>query len=309
MKWQVIPAIVLGLTALPAPAQASAPDVVAAVKRLQSQGAAVKIYQRTSAGWPEDPRVEALPTRECGRRDDAPVVTGLAKLGRGGVVAADVRRKVVTQECPLRFLKEDAAGGDRRAADQVKIASAVHRVRAAGGRLYVSGPAYGGGAGWRALGRASAGAALYGDQIIDPFDVDTLKFLVRTATINRAGPPLHDADNRRTGKTWAYRGTTTFAALFRASKPFRDMLGGRLDPQVGRISFMYGVHTDLSGRPVTVITVWRTDQALRMRGAKSATRYSWDVKAAVPAPAATVGAGRDPYGDDLLDALKLDALK
>ncbi|RSN11588.1 hypothetical protein DMB42_13485 [Nonomuraea sp. WAC 01424] len=303
MRWRATSAIVLGLTALPVPAQAAAVDVVAAVKRLQGQGAAVKVHQRTDAAWPADPRVEALPTRECGRRADAPVVTGVARLGRGGVVAADMKRQVIIQECPLRFLKEDAAGGDRRAADQVKVASAAHRARTVGGRLYVSGPAYGSGAGWRTLGGAPGGAALYGDQIIDPFDVGTLKFLVSTATINRAGSPLYDADGRRVGKTWAYRGTTTFAALFRASKPFRDMLGGRLDPQAGKISFMWGVHTDLTGRPITVITVWRTGEGHRLRGATAATRYSWGVKASIPAPA-TVGPGRDPYSDDLVDAYK-----
>ncbi|WP_203872099.1 hypothetical protein [Planomonospora parontospora] len=297
--------IVLGLTALPAPAQATAVDVVAAVKRLQSQGASVKISQRTGAGWPQDPRVEALPMRGCGRRADAPVVTGLARLGRGGVVAADMKRQVETSECALRFLKEDAANGDQRAADQVKIASAVHRMRTVGGRLYVSGPAYGGGTGWRTLGKAPAGAALYGDQIIDPFDLDTLKFLVRTATINRPGAPQHDADGRRISKSWDYRGETTFAALFRASKPFRDMLGGRLDPQVGKISFMWGVHTDRRGVPVTVITAWRRlGTGYRLQGATAATRYSWDVKASISAPA-TVGTGRDPYSDDLVDAYRI----
>ncbi|GIH99585.1 hypothetical protein [Planobispora takensis] len=50
-------------------------------------------------------------------------------------MAADVKRQVITQPRPLRFLKEDAANGDRRAADQVKIASAVHRMRTLGGRL------------------------------------------------------------------------------------------------------------------------------------------------------------------------------
>src|SRR5262245_16023060 len=109
MRWSVISVIVLGVTTLPAPAQATAADVVGAVERLQSQGAAVKVRQRSDAGWPQDPRVEALPYRECGRRDDAPVVTGLAKLGRGGVVAADMKRQVSTQSCPLRFLREDAA--------------------------------------------------------------------------------------------------------------------------------------------------------------------------------------------------------
>ncbi|GGS98768.1 hypothetical protein GCM10010156_66110 [Planobispora rosea] len=296
--------IVLGLTALPVPAQATGVDVVAAVTRLQSQGAAVKIYQRTSAGWPADPRMEALPMRECGRRADAPVVTGLATLGRGGVVAADMKRQVETSECALRFLKEDAANGDQRAADQVKIASAVHRMRTVGGRLYVSGPAYGSGTGWRTLGKAPGGAALYGDQIIDPFDVGTLKFLVKTATINKAGPPENDADGRRVSKTWQYRGTTTFAALFRASKPFRDMLGGRLDPKAGKISFMWGVHTDRRGVPVTVITYWWPRGDYPLAGATAATRYSWDVKASIAAPA-TIGPGRDPYSDDLVDAYRI----
>ncbi|TDE28642.1 hypothetical protein E1295_42330 [Nonomuraea mesophila] len=302
MRWHTTAAVVLGLTVISAPAQASTVDVVGAVKRLQSQRATMKIHQRAKAGWPQDPRVEALSTRQCGRRADAPVVTGRARLGRGGVVAADVRRSASIRPCPLRFLKQDAADGDRRAADQVKVASAVHRVRAAGGRLYVSGPAYGG-AGWRARGTAPAGSALYGDQIIDAFDVRTLTFLLGTATVDRAGGTVHDADDRPVRKTWSYRGTTTFAALFRASKPFRHMLGGRLDPRVGRISFMWGISTDRTGRPIAVQTVWRTGSGHRLEGASVSTRYSWGVKAAIAAPA-TTGTGRDPYGDDLVDAYR-----
>ncbi|MGI5286535.1 hypothetical protein ACQEVF_24795 [Nonomuraea polychroma] len=81
------------------------------------------------------------------------------------------------------------------------------------------------------------------------------------------------------------------------------MLSGRLDPQVGKISFMWGVHTHHTGVPVTVITVWRTGDGYRLRGATAATRYSWDVKASISAPAVT-GPGRDPYSDDLVDAYR-----
>ncbi|MGW0808252.1 hypothetical protein [Nonomuraea sp. NPDC002799] len=51
MRWTATMAGVVGLAALPAPAQATAAvDVVAAVQRLQAQGHSVKVVQHTAGG-------------------------------------------------------------------------------------------------------------------------------------------------------------------------------------------------------------------------------------------------------------------
>ncbi|MEU7879982.1 hypothetical protein [Microbispora bryophytorum] len=61
MKWRVTMAAVLGIVAIPVPAQAASVDVVAAVRRLQAQGSPVKIFQHTSLAWPRDPRLDDMP--------------------------------------------------------------------------------------------------------------------------------------------------------------------------------------------------------------------------------------------------------
>jgi hypothetical protein len=117
------------------------------------------------------------------------------------------------------------------------------------------------------LGSAPGGAALYGGQIIDVFDV----------------------------------GTTTFGQLFKVSKPFRQMLGGRLNTEYSRMTLHWGISTDLSGRPVIVQAIWRPGEGYPMRSVAVATRFSWNVKAtAIKAPRAG-GTARDPYGDDVID--------
>ncbi|WP_440107552.1 hypothetical protein [Streptosporangium sp. H16] len=292
---------VVGLAAVPAPTQAAAAvDVVAAVQRLQAQSQVVKVVQHTAADWPYDPRFGEMPRGAC--QDDNssdPHLTGMARLGRGGVVAADMTRSMLLGKCYLQFLREDAAGGDRRAGDLAKVGSAAHKVRSVGGVLYGAGPAYGGKS-WARLGNASGGAALYGDQIIDVFDLGTLKTLIASASSSKSGPAVPDADNRAV-KTWSYRGTTTFGQLFTASKPFKQMLGGRLNPKYSRITLHWGISTDLSGRPVVVQAIWRPGAGYPMQAVAVATRFSWNVKAAVITAPRTDRAARDPYGDDVID--------
>ncbi|MFC7716629.1 hypothetical protein [Nonomuraea recticatena] len=294
---------VVGLAAVPAPAQAAAAvDVVAAVQRLLAQSQSVKVVQHTAADWPYDPRFGEMPRGACRGGSSDPRLTGVARLGLGGAVAADVTRSMPLGKCHLQFLRDDAAGGDRRAADLAKVGSAAHKVRGVGGVLYGAGPAYGGKS-WVRLGSAPGGAALYGDQIIDVFDLGTLKALVASASSSKPGPSIHDADNRAV-KTWGYRGTTTFGQLFKVSTPFKQMLGGRLNPKYSGITLHWGISTDLSGRPVIVQAVWRPGEGYPMQSVAVATRFSWNVKAAaIKAPRAG-GTARDPYGDDVIDVFR-----
>ncbi|MEV4246710.1 hypothetical protein AB0J63_25215 [Streptosporangium canum] len=113
-------------------------------------------------------------------------------------------------------------------------------------------------------------------------------------------PFLVDADNRAV-KTWGYRGTTTFGQLFKVSKPFKQMLSGRLNLKYSRITLHWGISTDLSGRPVIVKAIWRPGEGYPMKSVAVATRFSWNVKAtAIKAPRAG-GTAQDPYGDDVID--------
>ncbi|MEV0611837.1 hypothetical protein AB0I81_00840 [Nonomuraea sp. NPDC050404] len=171
-------------------------------------------------------------------------------------------------------------------------------MRGVGGVLYGAGPAYGGKS-WVRLGKAPGGAALYGDQIIDAFDLGTLKALVASASSSKPGSTVHDADDRAV-KAWSYRGTITFGQLFKVSKPFRQMLGGRLAPKYGRVIVHWGIATDLTGKPVVVQAVWRPGEGYPMQKVAVATRFSWPVKATIKAPR-TTGTARNPYGDDVID--------
>ncbi|MBB6554639.1 hypothetical protein [Nonomuraea rubra] len=303
MKWRLTMAGVLGLAAVPMPAQAAAAvDVVAAVQRLQAEGRAAKIFQYTAADWPYDPRYAEMPRGYCKGGDEDPRMTGTMRLGPGGVVAADMTRMLTFGNCRQQFLRDDAAGGDPRAAEFLKVGTGSHRVRSVGGVLYGAGPAYGGKS-WMKLGSAPHSAALYGDQIIDAFDLGTLKALVASASMNKAGGTVHDADDRAVKKTWSYRGTITFSRLFKVSKPFRHMLGGRLNPKYGGITIHWGIATDMSGKPIVVQAVWRPGEGFPLQAATVATRFSWDVNASIKAPRVS-GKARDPYGDDVIDLFR-----
>ncbi|MEV4322651.1 hypothetical protein AB0J37_10515 [Microbispora rosea] len=302
MKWRVTMAAVLGIVAIPVPAQAASVDVVAAVRRLQAQGSSVKIFQHTSLDWPRDPRLDDMPRGYCKGGNSDPHMTGVARLGRAGVVAADMKRSMLLGSCDLQFLRQDAAGGDRRAGDLAVVGSATHRVRSVGGVLYGAGPAYGG-TSWARIGKAPGGAALYGDQIIDAFDLGTLRALVASASSSKPGSAVHDADDRAVKKTWSIRGTTTFGKLFALSKPFRTMLGGRLDPRYRGITVFWGIATDMAGRPIVVQAVWRPGVGYPAASVAVATRFSWDVKASIRAPRAGRTA-RDPHGDDVVDLFR-----
>ncbi|MEV7808812.1 hypothetical protein AB0O28_38260 [Microbispora sp. NPDC088329] len=302
MRWRVTMAAVLGIAALPVPAQAAAVDVVAAVRRLEAQGSPVKIFQHASVAWPRDSRLDELPRGYCKGGSSDPNLTGMARLGPGGVVAADVKRSMLWDNCSLQFLREDAAGGDRRAGDLARVGLAALRVRSVGGVLYGAGPAYGG-TSWAKIGKAPGGAALYGDQIIDAFDLGTLRALVASASSSRPGSAVHDADDRAVKKTWSYRGTTTFGKLFAMSKPFRTMLGGRLDPRYRAITVFWGIATDLTGKPIVVQAVWRPGTGYPAESVAVSTRFSWDVKASITAPR-TGRTARDPYGDDVVDLFR-----
>ncbi|MGP4101872.1 hypothetical protein [Nonomuraea sp. KM90] len=52
---------------------------------------------------------------------------------------------------------------------------------------------------------------------------------ISSAVSSKVGLTLRDANDRAV-TTWGYRSTTTFARLFKVSKPFRQMLGGSSTP-------------------------------------------------------------------------------
>ncbi|GAA2824298.1 hypothetical protein GCM10020220_011010 [Nonomuraea rubra] len=102
---------VLGLAAVPMPAQAAAAvDVVAAVQRLQAEGRAAKIFQYTAADWPYDPRYAEMPRGYCKGGDEDPRMTGTMRLGPGGVVAADMTRMLTFGNCRQQFLRGRCRG-------------------------------------------------------------------------------------------------------------------------------------------------------------------------------------------------------
>ncbi|MFE3454678.1 hypothetical protein ACFXJ8_37725 [Nonomuraea sp. NPDC059194] len=285
-----------------APAQAVSVDVVGAVRKLIAGGASVRVTQLASAVMPHDPRMDDLPRGSFPTTKFYVTTKGNLRLGGSGIAGSDLRRAVRANYWHVRFLKEDAANGDQRDADLVKLFTSPQRLRTVGGALYADGLAYGR-KGWVNLGKASGGAALYGDQVIDVFELPTLKALVGKATLDRASGGVFDADDRAVKKTWSFRGTITLGELFKLSPAFREMVGGPLNPGMRGLTLMWGIATDLSGRPIMVQTVLRMGK----EHAKNAiwdmvsnTRLSWDAKATISAPAA-VRVKRVPFGDDITD--------
>ncbi|WP_326634239.1 hypothetical protein OIE67_50935 [Nonomuraea fuscirosea] len=297
-------AVMAAVVIIPAaPAQAASVDVVRAVEKLVAAGAAGRVWQFASAAMPHDPRMDDLPRGSFPSTSFHVHTRGILRLGRSGIVSSDLRREVKANYWHVHFLKEDAANGDRRDADLVKVFTRPQRLRTVGGVQYANGPAYGQ-KGWVNLGKAPGGAGLHGDQVIDIFEQPTLKALIAKATINRPSGAIVGVDNRAVvKKSWTIRGTITLTELFKLSPAFREMVGGPLHPRMRNLSLMWGISADLSGRPIVVQTVLRTgkeDTDLEIGNVVSATRYGWDAKAAVTAPTA-MRVKRVPFGDDITD--------
>lgn len=252
---------------------------------------------------PHDPRMDDLPRGSFPSTSFHVHTRGVLRLGRSGIVSSDLRREVKPNYWHVHFLKEDAANGDRRDADLVKVFTRPQRLRTVGGVQYAEAPAYGQ-KGWVNLGKAPGGAGLHGDQVIDIFELPTLKALVAKATINRASGAIVGVDNRAVvQKSWSFRGTITLRELFKLSPVFRKMVGGPLDPKMRDLDLMWGIATDLSGRPIvvqTVLVMGEEDTDLEIRKMVATTRFGWDAKAVVSAPTAT-RVKRVPFGDDITD--------
>ncbi|MEU7879983.1 hypothetical protein [Microbispora bryophytorum] len=229
-------------------------------------------------------------------------MTGVARLGRAGVVAADMKRSMLLGSCDLQFLRQDAAGGDRRAGDLAALGSATHRVRSVGGVLYGAGPGYGG-TSWARIGKAPGGAALYGDQIIDVFDLGTLRALVASESSSKPGSAVHDADDRAVKKTWSIRGTTTFGRAVRALQAVQDDARRAARPPIPRDHRLLGDRHRHDGKADRGQAVWRPGAGYPSASVAVATRFSWDVKASIKAPRAGRTA-RDPHGDDVVDLVR-----
>ncbi len=286
-------------------------DIIATVRGLHAAGASFKVKQVWSADAPDDTREGTGPS--SGRNPERALAgyqvhtTGTGRLSRTGIAAAEVSRRMTFGDRRRRqFLKDDAADGDRRSADVLAQVDRPHRIRSVGGALFGSGPVYGGRSWWR-LGRASGGAALYGEQIINIFEPKTLRHLVSTATVNEKAGKVFDANDRAVW-SWAYQGTITFARLFRVSPSFRETLGGRLHPRYRGIKVLWRISTDLKGRPLVVMAIWESRRGYPLESGSGATRYSWGVKTRITVPPAR-RAKRVPFGDDLTDALACPAAR
>ncbi len=306
------PAVTLSV---PAVAEAAVPDVVRAVQNQLAKGASVRFTQYGGAFLGARSKYDGHQSNPY--RFNV-LQNGTLLLGRRGVAAAGITRQVQFGRYDLPLAKERAAEGDL--VSQSLIAQTQsHRWVNTDGRFYSTGRLWTAGLPkgktWAARGKRSAGATAFGDQVVNIFEIATLKALIAHADrrkFNLPNPAGKTPDLKVTG---FYDGTITFAELYRLSPTFREVAGKGPDPAYANLVLRWSVAFDRRGLPFMVTSSWTT-QGQRKPFSRSGVRtdiQSWGAAATITAPRPSqAGVVRAPAGglpefDDMVEIIREDA--
>jgi hypothetical protein len=293
----------------PTAAKAESVDPVAAVKRLMAGQFTAKVTEMGNSSPGSLSRV-VNNTAKWFQYDIKRA--GTIQLGRTGVVASDLTRRVIfTRDDSTVILKDLVSKGDP-VGRSLHIQRGTHRSVAANGKLYTTGPLYTKGHGWALRGPVHNGGA-FSDQIINVFEPKTLQRL------------LSDTDSK---KRWAgrlgglpghkyvmvYGGTLTFADLYAVSPTFRATIGPELDAIIAKATVTWWLTTDMDGRPLKVSSMWDTwiagqpIQPKRVEGSATTDFLSWRSGVTVKAPQKFIKvdgpAGGLPEFDDPMEVIR-----
>ncbi|WP_433512606.1 hypothetical protein ACQP2T_54315 [Nonomuraea sp. CA-143628] len=220
--------------AAPAYAQAKPADPVAALKKQFVAGQGVKFAERTSIKIGGESYTQA----------DRQGVIGFDAKGIAG--AENTRTPILTPQERARLKK--MAAKDASVADAVDLLTERIYLVSVGRRMYVNGGLYSTlvpeNKSWVGM-NGSPSSAAYGDQLINVFEPATLKYLLaKTKTVRGA----------------QYRGSITFAELYKLSPTFREQIA--MKP---------------TGKPAKTVISWR----LTLDAQKLVKRLaiSWSMKA------------------------------
>lgn len=301
--------------AVPAAAEAAVPDVVSAVRNQLAKGASVTF---TQYGHIEINNRNKYDNHTARVFRYHPMQEGTLVLGRRGVVAASIKRRVDFDRDLLPLAKEHAEEGDPVSRSLI-AQTQPHRWINTKGRFYSTGRLWTAdlpeGKTWARRGDRSAGSTAFGDQIINFFEIATLKALIADADekkFNLPNPAGKTPDRKRTG---FYRGTLTFAELYDLSATFRQVAGKRPDASYANTVVGWSIVFDAKGLPFKFGSGFSTQEKEKYytQGGATTDIVSWGPARTLAAPSARqVGAVRAPVDglpefDDLVELAKVDA--
>ncbi len=252
-------AVLASVVLVPTSAAAAA-DPVAAVKRLMAQGRTAKVIEWGTVMLGGRGRtvnnMASLFDYHFERK-------GWLELGKGGVVASNLTRRVMFKRPgTLAIAKEDAAGGDLQAKSLLAQTS-IHRSASVRGRLYTAGklyaPALPKGKTWAYRGKTVSGGA-FTDQIINIFEPRTLQRLLSDTYEKKfvAGPAFNDPTGRVHKDAYLYRGKLTFSDLYAVSPTFQALAQTKPDESYGPALVWWDLWTDRAGTPLRFSIMWDT---------------------------------------------------
>ncbi|MGW5259963.1 hypothetical protein ACWEQG_03260 [Microbispora sp. NPDC004025] len=300
---------------VPAAAEAAVPDVVRVVQNQLARGASVKFTQYGAVYLGARNKYDG---HQSNSYRFTLLQNGTLLLGRRGVAAVGTTRQVRFNRYELPLVKERAAGGDLVSQSLIAQSQPQRWVNTNGrfystGRLWTAGLPKG--KTWAARGARTAGATAFGDQVVNIFEISTLKALIAHAdrrTFNVPNPSGKTPDLKVIG---FYDGTITFAELYRLSPTFREVAGDRPDPDYAKLVLRWSITFDRRGLPLKVTSSWSTKEQKKhfSRGGASIDFESWGSTTAIAAPRPSqTGVVRAPAGglpefDDMVEIIREDA--
>ncbi|GAA3091419.1 hypothetical protein [Streptosporangium carneum] len=314
----LLSAVLIGPAAtltVPAAAEAAVPDVVRAVQNQLAKGASVKFTQYGQVYFGSRNKYDNHQARVFRFQLTK---NGTLLLGRRGVVATGITRRVEFHPHLLPLAKEHAAEGDL--VSQSLIAQTQpHRWVNKNGQFYSTGRLWTAGLPkgktWAGRGRQSAGATAFSDQIINIFEIPTLKALLADVDKRKYNVPNPAGKTPDLKVIGFYNGTITFAELYELSPTFREVAGKRPDPSYANLVLEWNIFFDRRGLPFKVASSWSTQEKKKphSEGGAAIDIQSWGAATTItgprPAQAAVVHAPVDglPECDDMVEFIREDA--
>ncbi|GAA1022889.1 hypothetical protein Aple_100460 [Acrocarpospora pleiomorpha] len=299
MRPLVIALVLLSAAPAAAHAQAAAPDPMAALRSLLARGAGAttEFYGSVSTDLTRSKRLDTGQWLSW-QAGMALSGTGKVKLGRSGVIASEHVGKV---KIGSRFLMEEAAPKDPYFAGVLKTEGTLRAVSTDGWQYQLAPKAKS----WIRTGKASGGAAAFGDQFVNVLEPATMRKLLATKSRQSVSTWYKDRTTGRKQRIYTLTGTITLNELARVSPTFREAADTSA-PGTSEVTWTYMY--DDRGLPYRV--GWRfyahprpevpglgQDRILR---AHYATQYrSWEKPMTITAPRAIPGRGLEV--DDLGD--------
>ncbi|SDM00263.1 hypothetical protein SAMN05421869_13445 [Nonomuraea jiangxiensis] len=300
------------MLAVPVPAEAAIPDVVRAVQQQLVKGASMKFTQYGTVTLNGRNRSANHMARVFRFN---PIQDGTLQLGRNGIAAVGLTRRVAFDRENLPLAKEHAAEGDLVAKSLVTQTRPHRWVNTNGwfydtARLWTAGLP--GGKTWARRAKGTPAVTAFRDQVINIFEIRTLKTLIANADERKFGLPNPAGKTPAMRKTGWYAGSITFGELYKLSPTFRAVAGKRPDASFTHRVVIWRIIFDANGLPFQFGSGWSVKDRQKNADGGGATIkvVSWGPATTIARPKpAQVGVVRAPAGglpafDNMVEMIK-----